>query len=291
VTPERTAADPIRCIDTLQYGIPRRGAAYLLVGERSALVEAGTPRSAAALLDRLAGTDLAHVFVTHVHLDHAGAAGALAAAHPEAVVVAHPRAVRHLADPSRLVEGVRQASPDLFPLYGQPTPVPAAQLRAAEDGERFELGGGLEVEVLYTPGHAPHHACFFERATRTLFTGDAVGNHGIPIDVPLTVPPGFDRLANRETLRRLRASRPGRLAVTHFGFVEESPIEHIDRYERDLSAWFARIEELSRTKDPGDIVREIVDAAPYLDLDPTDRFSVEMCVRGAVLTLASSAEG
>jgi len=114
-----------------------------------------------------------------------------AAAHPNAIVVAHPRAIRHLADPSRLIGAVREASPDLFPLYGEPIPIPEDRLHAAADGERFEVGGGLVFEATHAPGHAPHHVCFFERSTRTLFAGDAAGSHGIAADVPLSVPPGL----------------------------------------------------------------------------------------------------
>jgi glyoxylase-like metal-dependent hydrolase (beta-lactamase superfamily II) len=286
MTTPRTQPSRIRCLDTHQYGVPGRGAVYVIAGARSAIVETGTPRAAPMLVDALRDADLAYIFVTHVHLDHAGGAGALAAEHPEATVVAHPQAVRHLADPTRLVDGVRKASPDLFPLYGTPTPIPQDRLLAAGDGEQFGLGAGIEIEVVHGPGHAPHQTCFFERPDRVLFTGDAVGNFGIPFDVPLTVPPGFDRQASRTTLRRLRSLEPERLAFTHFGLSEGDSIGHIDRYEAELDAWFERIARLRRSGSEEHVVREILAASRYDGLGPSDRFSIEMCVRGALLTLA-----
>lgn len=277
----------VHCIDTNQYGLARRGAAYLIVGERVGLVETGTPRAAPLLIDALQGLDLAYIFVTHVHLDHAGAAGALAVELSQATILAHPQATKHLADPRRLLDGVRQASPDLFPLYGEPTPAPEKQLQAAADGQLVDLGKGIVVEVVHAPGHAPHHACFFEHASRTLFTGDAVGNHDIPFDVPLTVPPRFDLDASSATLKRLRALRPRALAFTHFGLTSDHPQELFDRYERELGSWFDRIRDLRRGRSSDDVVYEILAEPKYAALAPPDRFSIEMCVRGALLSVTA----
>lgn len=278
-------SSPVRCIDTDQYGTARRGAAYLLVGRQIALVETGTPRAAARLRVALDGRRPSHLFVTHVHLDHAGSAGELAIGSPETIVVAHPRAIQHLADPSRLIEGVRAASPTLFPLYGTPTPVPSAQLYGADDGERFDLGDGRIVEAIHTPGHAPHHLCFLDNETGTLFTGDAVGNHAILVDVPLTVPPRFDLDASLATLDRLRRMRPNALAFTHFGIASEPPEALIDRYAQALPIWFDRIRRLRETREPEDVVRDILAAPKYVTLTPADRSSIEMCIRGALMTI------
>ena len=280
----------IRCIDTKQYGLARRGAAYLIVGKRSGLVETGTPRAAPLLIEALQGLDLAYIFVTHVHLDHAGSAGALAAANPSSTIVAHPRALKHLADPRRLIEGVRQASPDLFPLYGAPTPASERQLQATEDAQVVDLGRGVLVEVVHAPGHAPHHACFFEHASRTLFVGDAAGYHGVPMDVPMTVPPRFDLDAASATLKRLRALRPSALAFTHFGLTTNHPQEILDRYERQLEPWFDRIRDLQRGRSSDEVISEILTAPKYAGLAAPDRFSIEMCVRGALLSITSDDE-
>jgi len=276
---------PVRTLDAHQYGLPGRGAAYLVGTGPVALVETGTPRAAPYLLDALDGLDVAYVFVTHVHLDHAGGAGAIAARHPEATVVAHPRAIRHLADPRRLVAGVRDASPDLFPLYGEPTPIPEERLHPVEDGERFSLGGAAVIEAIHAAGHAPHHVCFFERSSGILFTGDAAGNHGIPVDVPLTVPPRFNLDASIATLRRLRALRPTSLAYTHFGCTNDNPDARLAGYERELVDWFARIERLRWKRGPDEVARAILADPAYERLASSDRSSIEMCVRGALLPL------
>jgi len=275
----------IRCVDTNQYGLSHRGASYVIEADQVGLVEAGTPRAASILLDTLQGRDVAYIYVTHVHLDHAGAAGAIAVRHPEATVIAHPRAIKHLADPRRLVEGVRSASPDLFPFYGEPTPIPQRQLHAAADGERFDLGRGAVIEAIHAPGHAPHHVCFFEHGSSVLFTGDAVGNHGVPIDVPLTVPPRFDLAAALETLDRLTDLRPTSLAFTHFGQVGGDASALFDAYRHALIAWFGRIRSLREGTDSEHVVSSVLSEPKYGALEPSDRYSIEMCVRGALATL------
>ena len=273
----------------MTYGVPGRGAAYLVRGQRTALIEAGTPRSADALLDALRGEDVAYVFVTHVHLDHAGAAGAIAEAHPKATIVAHPRGVRHIADPSRLIDGVRQASPDLFPLYGIPAPVPADRLHEAADGETFDLGRGIEVRAIYSPGHAPHHVCYFESESRTLFAGDAVGNYGLPVGVPLTVPPRFDVEESRATLARLLDLHPRRLAFSHFGILSDGVEAHIEQYEREITVWFEQIRALrSDASTDDEVVRRVLGAPQCEVLTSSDRSALEMCVRGALMTLSAN---
>jgi len=274
----------IRCLDAQQFGVPSRGAAYVVGEGPHGLVEAGTPLAAEKLLDALDGLDVRFVFVTHIHLDHAGGAGAIAQAHPEAIVVVHPRGVRHLADPSRLIEGVRAASPDLYPLYGDPLPVAPDRLHEVEDGEEFHVGGGC-IRAIHAPGHAPHHVCFFESTTQTLFTGDAAGNQGIPVDVPLTVPPRFDIEQSIRTLRRLRELAPKQLAYTHFGIATDNALNRLSDYERQIGDWFERIRDQMRAHSLREIESEILSAPAYASLDPIDRDALAMCIRGAVLSV------
>ena len=184
----------IEIIDTQQFGLPRTGAIYLVRGASLALVESGTAISAGRTLTKLEELAVAPRFIllTHIHLDHAGGAGYLARQFPQVKIVAHERAIRHLIDPRQLVNGVRLAAPDLYHHYGEPLPIPEHQLVFVTGGEVFDLGSDVQIEVIAAPGHAPHHICFYERTSRTLFTGDAAGNWSNPVDVPLTVPPRFD---------------------------------------------------------------------------------------------------
>lgn len=274
----------LQTIDTHQFGQANEGAVYLLRGKRLALVETGTAREVTRLCDILQGERLDFIFVTHVHLDHAGGAGVLALEHPEATVVAHPRAVRHLVDPSRLVEGVRAASQDMFPLYGAPLPIPENRLHAADDGEVFDLGGGLEIQAVHAPGHAPHHVCFFERNDRVLFSGDALGHHDVPVLLPLTVPPRFDRTAGFETLDRLRALDPAWIAFTHYGLAEDG-VRRIDTYAEELEAWLERIEGLSAQGDEAEVIARIFADPAASGWTNLDRQIAAMCIRGAIASV------
>jgi len=279
----------LETIDAHQFGQLRTGAVYLVRGARTALIESGTSAAAPRLALRLRGTDLKYVFVTHVHLDHAGGAGILASEHPEATVVVHRRGVRHLIDSRRLIDGARGASPDLFDLYGEPHPIPKDRLLVSEDGDQFELGDGIVLETVETSGHAPHHLCFFERSKRILFCGDAVGNHGIPVNTPLTVPPRFDLEAGLATLRRLKALEPRLLAFTHFGLAgPAAPI--LEDYEARLIAWLDRLRRMSKRESPDEIVESVLADPRYAGMNPVDRMAVEMCIRGGLLSIAASTD-
>ena len=122
--------DPIlQILDAQQFGLPKIGAIYLIHGAHLALIESGTATSAETTLQQLrasGGTAVSpsFIFLTHIHLDHAGGAGHLAQAFPNAKIVVHERGARHLANPSHLIEGVRNAAPDLFPHYGEPLAIP-----------------------------------------------------------------------------------------------------------------------------------------------------------------------
>ena len=279
----------LRVLDTNQFGLPAHGAAYLIRGERTALVETGTALGIERLRAALRGVSLDYIFVTHVHLDHAGGAGFLVRDHPEAVVAAHPRAVGHLVDPSRLVEGVKAATGSMFHLYGAPLPIPVDRIHPIADGERFPLGRGLTIETVHAPGHAPHHVCLFEQSSRFLFCGDALGYHGMPVSPPLTVPPRFETEAGLATLDRLRDLRPAQLAFTHFGLTDfedgRDVMDLIDDYRRKLLDWLDRIRTLARDHSENDVIAAVLADPENAAAHTLDRQLVEMCVRGALATV------
>src|SRR5947207_9446638 len=150
-------------IDTRMAGYTGITAGYLIRGSRPCLVETGTAPSAPIVRDALASlgvaaADLATVVVTHIHLDHAGGAGDVAAMYPEAEVVVHQKGARHLADPSRLMASARQVYGDaLDSLFGTLAPVPADRIRALDDTGSVDLGDGRRLDSHYSPGHARHH--------------------------------------------------------------------------------------------------------------------------------------
>lgn len=224
-------------------GIEGYGAAYVLQGRRGvALVEVGTslcvPRILAGL--EALGVDPAavgHVLLTHVHLDHAGAAGHLLEHLPNARVVIHSRSHRHLVDPGRLVAGVQAAVGPLFPLYGQVRPLDPQRLLAAE-GFELDLGGGLSLRALLTPGHARDHAAYFVPGAGVLFTGDAAGISVLDHSFlrPVTAPPHFDLDQTLETFELMRALQPAQLCFTHFGCRDDVDAV-LDQLRQTLLRW------------------------------------------------------
>lgn len=230
-------------IDIGVLGLEAYGACYVVRGrEGVALVEVGTsacvPRLLAGL-DALGAERAAvtHILCTHVHLDHAGAAGHLLQELPSARLVIHSRAHRHLLDPTRLVESVAQAVGPLFPRYGEVRPSDPARMLPAED-LRLDLGDGMRLEGVPTPGHSRDHVAYWMPHLGILFPGDAAGVHlsRYGLSRPVTAPPAFDLPESLRSLETMRALRPDRLALTHFG-VSEEPEAVFDRMETTLRRW------------------------------------------------------
>jgi glyoxylase-like metal-dependent hydrolase (beta-lactamase superfamily II) len=223
-------AREITAIDTFYGGRRRATAAYLLDADEPAIVETGPTTSVepvVAGLERLGigAADLAHIAVTHIHLDHAGGVGRIAQRFPNAIVWVHERGARHLADPTRLVESVTSIyGPETTAtLFGPVEPVASQRIRALGDGDRIELGG-RRLEALTTPGHAKHHVALADSSTGAVFTGDALGIH--PPDVrslrPATPPPDYDLELALGSIERIRERARGAIVLfSHFGPVHE----------------------------------------------------------------------
>jgi len=217
-------ADDLILIDARYNGTPGAISVYLLLGERPALVETGPASTAETVLEgiRQAGldpADLQAAAVTHIHLDHSGAAGTLAARNPHLQVYVHPLGAPHLVDPSRLIASARRLyGPTLDTLLGEPQPIPNDRVHILKDGEEVRLGSRT-LTAFTSPGHATHHHVYFDRASGDLFTGDAAGVAlaGSRYVSPPTPPPELDFAAWRRTLARLRELRARRLLPTHFG--------------------------------------------------------------------------
>jgi glyoxylase-like metal-dependent hydrolase (beta-lactamase superfamily II) len=209
-------------LDTQMHGIRGSTAAFLVRGERTALVETGPRSSLPTLLKGLESVtdELDWIVVTHIHLDHAGAAGALAARFPSARVAVHERGARHLADPARLWASVQSIyGSQAQRLWGGIDPVAAERIHVVRDGDRIDLGGGRGLDVLETPGHARHHHAFMDDETGILFAGDALGMQlpGSETMRPATAPPEHDLRAALASMQRIRSARPSAVWLTHFG--------------------------------------------------------------------------
>ncbi|HEC63637.1 MAG TPA: MBL fold metallo-hydrolase [Candidatus Acetothermia bacterium] len=238
-------AGEVYLVDVWQFGRAGLGGVYLIRGEGAALVEAGTSLAVPRILTALEELGISRgkvrwIFVTHVHLDHAGGAGVLVRQLPQARVVVHPRGARHLADPRRLLSSVRQAVGDRFPLYGEAIPIPEEQLYVPEDGEVFPVGKH-RIRAVDAPGHAPHHLCFFEETQGLLFTGDAAGLWLDGRLFPATVPPSFDLELSLATLERISALDPKVVCYTHFG--PRSGAEGLREYAELLLQWLGWVRD------------------------------------------------
>ena len=184
--------------------------------------------------------DLAGVVVTHIHLDHAGGVGDVAAAFPQATVYVHPKGARHLADPSRLVASAAMVYGDLLDgLYGRLDPTPADRIRVLEDGDVVAVGPNRTLTAVDSPGHAMLHLGLHDSDTGILFVGDAVGVRLPDVGVlrPSTPPPDFDLDLALGSLRRFAERRPSALALAHFGVVPGDPGDTLDEAAEMLRRW------------------------------------------------------
>jgi len=219
------------------YIRPQLAAIHLIVEQdRVAVIDTANYLSCARVVDalRILGLTPAsvdYVFLTHIHLDHAGGAGRLMQICPEARLVAHPRGTAHMADPTKLFAAVRAVygAEEADRLYGEPTPIPADRIIAAGEGFAFELAGRSLV-CLDTPGHARHHLCLWDARSRSLFTGDIFGLSfreldvaGRPSILPTTTPTQFDPAAMHDSVDRILGQQPEAVYLTHFSRVSETP--------------------------------------------------------------------
>jgi glyoxylase-like metal-dependent hydrolase (beta-lactamase superfamily II) len=219
------------------YHRPSMAACYLVESDAGvAIIETGTNDSVPRLLRALevrgwTADDVRYVIVTHVHLDHAGGAGSLMAACPNATFLVHPRGARHMIDPTRLEASVRQVyGNEVFDRdYGTLVPIPEERTRAMRHGESVALDD-RELRFYDTPGHARHHFCVWDEATRGWFTGDTFGLSYRELDTdrgafifPTTTPIQFDPGALKASIEHLMERSPACMYLTHFGRVKETP--------------------------------------------------------------------
>ena len=254
------------CITALEYeggvvaidsGMVRSqmAACYLLETDSAvAVVETGNSASAARILKVLASrgrevSEVSHVIVTHVHLDHAGGAGKLMQQLPNATLVAHPYGARHMIDPARLEAGTRAVYGDeeFDEMYGSLIPIPEERVITMDDGASLEVGK-RPLYFIDTPGHARHHFCIWDEQTRGWFTGDTFGISYRELDTangpflfPTTTPIQFDPPALIASVNRMMERQPENMYLTHFGRVRD-----VERLAADMIAgieWFAALGE------------------------------------------------
>ncbi len=249
----------MRVIDLMHLGRERVIGCWQL---DDVLIDPGPSSCLPVLLEALGDRRPRVVLLTHIHLDHAGATGSLVQRWPELEVYVHERGIRHLLDPERLVQSAAGLyGDDMDRLWGEMLPVPERNLNVLIGGERL-LGG--EFEVAYTPGHASHHVSYLHNGTA--FVGD-VGGVRITSEtmaIPPTPPPDIDVEAWHESLERVGAWKPERLAMTHFGTSDEVESQ-LPEVGARLDAWA----QLARGRDRDSFIATVqeqirADAGPEL---------------------------
>jgi glyoxylase-like metal-dependent hydrolase (beta-lactamase superfamily II) len=241
-------AKGITLVDVHYLGQDRYIAPCLLEDESGvAIVDPGPTSSLAGLEVGLAerGLTTANIhtlLLTHIHLDHAGAAGTLLKRHPHIRVFVHEKGARHMIDPARLLASAQRLYGEhMDRLWGEFLAVPAENVTVLKGGETINVGG-RKLEVVYTPGHAVHHVSYFDQADGIGFTGDTTGMRplGKPCAMPVTPPPDIDLQGWRVSLAAILERRPSRLFITHFG-PAENPEWHIASMRERLEKWAEQV--------------------------------------------------
>jgi glyoxylase-like metal-dependent hydrolase (beta-lactamase superfamily II) len=258
-------AEGITAIDTMMANRAMVTSAYLIHAREPALIETGPTTSLEAVLAGLGALgmgpeDLAHVIVTHIHLDHAGGVGRLAEHFPKATVWVHERGAPHLADPTKLVQSAGRVYGEerLAELFGPVDPVASDRIRSIAEGDEIRLGD-RSVEVLYTPGHASHHVALVDSGSGALFTGDALGIHLPDVRVlrPATPPPDIDIELAEESIARIRSRAGSVLMFSHYG-----PVTEVDELcqlaSKRLRTWADVVHDAMQETDDIDRIAELL---------------------------------
>src|SRR3954452_10922344 len=238
------------------------------------LIDPGPESSLDTLVDALGGEAPRALLLTHIHLDRAGAAGAIVRRWPQVAVYVHERGAGHLADPSRLLASAgRLYGDEMDRLWGEVVPVPEANLRPLTGGEDVE-----GFRVAYTPGHASHHVCYLHSDSGRAFVGDVAGVRIADGDLVLTPtpPPDIDLEAWNESLSRVAEWKPESLGITHFGAVDQ-PFAHLAVVRDRLAAWGTLAHVLDADEFEAHVREEVAEAedpataAAYLQAVPPEQ--------------------
>jgi glyoxylase-like metal-dependent hydrolase (beta-lactamase superfamily II) len=250
------------CVDLEHLDLPGAICCYVVDGPEPTIIDPGPTTTLERLITRLtslgiSSTDLRHVLLTHIHLDHAGATGHLLDHFPNAVVHVHEDGASHMVDPERLVSSTRRTFGELHDrLWGEMKPVDADRIRAwRPDG----AGPWKGLRPISTPGHISHHLSWLDESDGTLFSGDSMGIvlAGGP-DHPPTPPPAVNLVEWARTLEEIGQIGPERFGATHFGLHQNVELRRLELQER-LDSLEARV----RKAIEGGVDAEESDAARY----------------------------
>ena len=256
---------------------------YLISGEKNAVVDTGPTTAIPSLLSSLTKIgmnpeDIDYIVFTHIHIDHAGGAGGVSRALPNARVLAHSRAHEHLINPTALWDASLKVLGDYAIKSGPIEPVPEDRLMDATDQMKLELGHELTLEIYLTPGHAVHHLSLYDRVNGVLLAGEAAG---VCINgaIRMATPPPFKLEVTLSSIDKLIALEPRKLCYSHFGCYDNG-LERLKLYRRKLVEWYEIINSAARMgKNPEAILKVLREKdrdLDYLDKLDSDVYSREL---------------
>jgi len=244
-------SDEIYLCDTMGFGFEKNIASYLVKGQDgSALFDVGYQKSLNSLLNELTQanvktSDIRYIILSHTHLDHIGAASALLNLCPNASIVASSDDVRHLLDPSRLIEGTKMfLGEDIMNKIGSTDAIPEDKIIAVSENEKIKLGSDLEFTIINTPGHVPHHISASIENKGIILTGDAVCMYfqSFKVLFPPVSPPRFDLDLAISSINRLKSLAPKMLLTPHYGVI----IPWEKYYEENIASFIAWKDEINQ---------------------------------------------
>jgi len=281
-------ADKIFRLEAQLPGVSRTFSVYLIQEREGVCMHPG-PASVAPFIQqgmrRLGMQKLSYIIPTHIHVDDGGGMGKLAELFPEALAVVHPRGVKHVLDPSRLIQATQAIYGERFEIeYGPILPVPKSQVKVAEDGEVIAVDD-RELQIIYAPGHAPHHIIVFDKKTRGLFCGQSAGVSNAATDsfpLPSAAPPDFDMADYLATLERVKQLKPRLLIYPHGGVIKEPEKVISKLMENTRLLGNLTLKALREGKTPETIAHDIREhAAVHLGLDLSNT-GIEMTILGYI---------
>lgn len=249
-------------IEIIDSGLIREkfAGSYLLnSNNESAIIEVSTSHGVEPILERLKEKSIKqdsvkYVFVTHIHLDHAGGAGALLKELPNAKLVVHPSGAKHMIYPSKLIEGANAVYGEEVVKrdYGEIIPIPENRIIQCKDGEEFSLGD-MNIKAIHTPGHARHHCSYFEKSSASLFTGDSFGLSYPEMTTekgrfyqPTTTPTAFEYDKMMDSIKKMLILEPKKVYFTHYGYTDK--IEELEtQIVKRLTDYISMAEETNKS--------------------------------------------